>query len=236
MTPSASHVSTIAASCQSRSTSLTEEPRSLYKTPGMVTKTCNGPTWTNNLPTCSNGTKTGVSMPTRTVRHATPTTSGVDALLGPFITPVVILGIAAALSKGGMQAVYRAELTAVSHSVQAANQPTHIVSDCLSVVSTARAIFYGSQTDDVKGDHADLWKQISDKVKTCLEDFYRITWIPSHTDLTKSAENEANGGHERSMICGNAHADREAKMAMRAHAINWEEFADADDRVRSFNT
>ena len=96
-----------------------------------------------------------------------------------------------------MQTVYRAELTAVSHAVQAANQPTHIVSDCLSVVKTAKAIFYGSQADNVKGDHADLWKEISDKLKACPKDFYRITWIPSHTDLTKSAENEASGGHER---------------------------------------
>ena len=115
--------------------------------------------------------------------------------------------------------------------MQAANQPTHIVSDCFSDVNTARAIFYGSQAGNVGGDHADLWEKISDKVKACPEDFYRITWIPSHTDLTQPVENEANGGHKRSMILGNAHADREAKMAMDAHAIHGDEYADAEDTV-----
>ena len=73
-----------------------------------------------------------------------------------------------------MQTVYRAELTAVSHAVQAADQPTHIVSDCLSVVNTATMIFFGCQAGNVGGDHADLWEKISDKVKACPGGFYRI--------------------------------------------------------------
>ena len=127
--------------------------------------------------------------------------------------------------------MYRAELIVVNRTVRAANQATHTVPDCLSVVNIARAIFYGNHTNDVGGEHADLWRKTSDKVKTSPENFYRITLIPSQKGLAQAVENEANGGHRMSMILGNAHADREAKAAMVAHAINWDEYADADDRV-----
>ena len=51
-----------------------------------------------------------------------------------------------------LQTVYRAELMAVNHVIQSAIRPTHIVSDCLSVVNTLRDVIAGVQTE-IKGDH-----------------------------------------------------------------------------------
>ena len=94
-------------------------------------------------------------MPTRTERHATLTIRGEDGPHGRSTMRATTHGIFHGLVEGGTHTVNRAELTAVNHAVQVANQPTHIVSDCLSVVNTARAIFYGSQSKEVGGDHAD---------------------------------------------------------------------------------
>ena len=135
--------------------------------------------------------------------------------------------------EGGLQTVYRAELTAVNHAVQAADRPTHIVSDCLSVVNTAAAIFHGNLQAETKGDHSDIWEALKQKVATMPMNHFKATWIPSHTDLARAKENEQKGGYEERMIVGNAHADREAKSAMTTHElnINRDEYDDADDRT-----
>ena len=129
-----------------------------------------------------------------------------------------------------LQTVYRAELTAVNHVIQSANTPTHIVSDCLSVVNTMRDILAGLERE-VKGDHADLWAQIQRTVRSQPPGYYSITWVPSHTDIDAAQETEDRGGHKRSMILGNQAADNEAKAGMSAHPIDWEEYRHADDKI-----
>ena len=98
-----------------------------------------------------------------------------------------------------LHTVGRAELMAVNHVIQSADSPTHIVSDCLSVVNTMRDI-NGRQQQRIKGDHADLWTQIQQTVQSKPQEYFSITWAPSHTDTEKAQEAEAKGGHKRSMI------------------------------------
>ena len=86
---------------------------------------------------------------------------------------------------GGMQTAYRAELTAISQVVHSALHPTHIVSDCESVVNCAAAIFHGNHEGIHKGDHDEVWKCIQEVVRAKPPGYFKVTWAPSHTDLTK---------------------------------------------------
>ena len=107
--------------------------------------------------------------------------------------------------------------------VSNAIEPTHIVSDCESVVKRVAAIFHNSHEGDHRGDHAEVWQSIHKKVAEKRPGYFKITWVPSHTDLTKAKELQARGGPKESMLIGNHWADQEAKKGMRFHDIHWQE-------------
>ena len=130
-----------------------------------------------------------------------------------------------------MQTVYRAELMAICHVVLTATEPTHIVSDCESVVNNAAMIFYGNHHGNFNGDHADLWKSLYERVRQKDQGHFRITWVPSHTDLANAKELQEKGGPQERMLIGNHWADNEAKRGMQHHNIDWREYQEADDRV-----
>ena len=75
-----------------------------------------------------------------------------------------------------------------------------------------------------------MWTQIQQTVQCKPQEFFSITWVPSHTDVDKAQEAEERGGHKRSMILGNQAADNEAKSGMTYHHINWDEHRHADDK------
>ena len=132
---------------------------------------------------------------------------------------------------GVMQTVYRAELTAIYQVVNSALEPTHIVSDCESVVNCAADIFHNNHDGEHRGDHAELWESIHKKVEEKRPGHFKIAWVPSHMDLTKAKELQAKGGPEERMLVGNHWADREAKKGMQSHNIDWQEYQEADDRT-----
>ena len=84
-----------------------------------------------------------------------------------------------------------------------------------------------------KGDHADIWEDFKKRGESVPTDYYKATWIPSHTDLAMAKENAQRGGHEERMVVGNAHAYRDANSAMTAHEINISrhEYDGVDDRT-----
>ena len=93
-----------------------------------------------------------------------------------------------------MQTVFRAELLAICHVVLTATAPTHIASDCGPVVKCAATISHGNHQVFFEGDHADVWEDVHEKVKQKDQGHFKLTWVPSHTDLTKAREQEARGG------------------------------------------
>ena len=50
---------------------------------------------------------------------------------------------------------------------------------------------------------------------------FKITWAPSHTDLSETKELQARGRPKESMLIGNHWADQEAKMGMQFQNIDW---------------
>ena len=58
-------------------------------------------------------------------------------------------------------------------------------------------------------------------------------WIPSHVNLEDAQAIEDETGRGRRMRIGNGRADNEAKERVQHHQIDWQEYANADDRPSS---
>ena len=130
------------------------------------------------------------------------------------------------------QTVYHADLMAICSALHAANQPTHIVLDCMAVVEQLRSIIYEREASKIeKGDYEETWEQIRTTVLQHPPEMFEISWVQSHTDVSEAAERESAGGFEEKHVRGNDFADALAKSAMSAHPIDWEEYDRADDRT-----
>ena len=133
---------------------------------------------------------------------------------------------------GGFQTVYRAELEAVHHVISSANQPTHIVADCFSVVHKLQDIL-AEDVDDApeEGDHGDLWNSIKEKIADKPRDFYEVAWVASHIDLQDADQVEQSGIFPKKHIFGNDGADQLAKQGLNFHNVDRFEHSKADDRA-----
>ena len=130
-----------------------------------------------------------------------------------------------------IQTVYRAELAAILHVIKSANVPTKIITDCQAVANQAHAIMHDREIAAPGGDHADLWEELTTSVRLREDEFFEIEWIASHIDVEKAQEVEVAGGFLKEYIVGNHWADVQAKEGLRGHAINDQEYADAEDRA-----
>ena len=133
---------------------------------------------------------------------------------------------------GEAQTVYRAELEAVHHVIASANLPTHIISDCKSIVEQCRILLHreGGEQNQPEGDHADLWKNIHERIREKPQGFFEVSRISSHLDVEAAQRIEDSGGFLARHIWGNDHADSMAKHAITYHDINWNEYDKAEDR------
>ena len=72
---------------------------------------------------------------------------------------------------------------AIYQVVNTAPKPTHIVSDCESVVNCIVAISHDSHGGNHKGDHADVWKNVREQVAEKQLGYFKTTWVPSNTQI-----------------------------------------------------
>jgi len=114
--------------------------------------------------------------------------------------------------------VFRAELRAILHAVQACAMPTIVRSDCKAACQLAQSAIYDGKYDKKHAD-ADILCRIAEIANTnCV-----IEWIPARLDEARYKEKRAkflaNGGTEM-QIESNCQADALAKQGAELVSVN----------------
>ena len=122
---------------------------------------------------------------------------------------------------GPLQDSYRAELRAAAHVIYTAVVPTWIYIDNKSVADQLQNAI-DDPTWRPTHDH-DIWDNVITLLRDAGKNFFKVTWIPSHTDDPKKAHvrvawlKEGHGTPED--FTANNAADRSADTAAGLHTI-----------------
>ena len=119
---------------------------------------------------------------------------------------------------GATQNSYRAELAAAAHVITTSTEPTHIVSDCPTVV---RLISEVIENNHCSVDMEDpLWSPIRRGIAEKGNTFFSISWVKSHVSLEEAQTYIDQGTTCHDDFDRNEQADSLAKRGAQEHPVS----------------